>query len=604
MSDIVYSVEVQYLQNGNFNAPAAGLDKLQSKTDQWVRSFDKVGSFFGSFNNTLDSMAGAVVGFGSQLASAIAQGATVGFALAAKAAFDFNEEIESTTISLAAIANANGLVDNMQGGMRIAADIVKEMRLDAARLPGEFKDLENIMATIANAGAQAGIGQFGMEKMAAKMMTASEILKIRQDVGARELAMLLEGNARHNMPLFNKLGLGMSAKEFNQLGGKERFGLIRSRLDALNGDPNDPGSAQNRFAASWKGLRTTAIDNIRQGIGFVGMPVFNSVKELVGRFNDFSKNSKDKLRGWGEYLGNGIDHAFHRGVDAVEHWYPIVRDFAKDMYGHLHDGWVRIEPIVERIFGRVEGFMKDPAAFDKLSGLVEKFIAIRAGGWGLEHGFGLGSSFLSSVGSSAGGGSAGLAAMSEAFPIVAAAAVALGVALYGVTSAVEDTTSAFHEVTTQAVKSLARDTAILGADLQKPGGAFTTVSQAMGYAAVTVVDTWTNTMDLVAKGANAFVDGLETNIDRLMNTHLRPTEGESNDHNFEYNPQVRFLNAQADKEKDRKIPQNVTHIHHVEIRVNPNGDPTRMAKKTAQVLLDLARHPKTASLTGATVMTR
>ena len=50
--------------------------------------------------------------------------------------------------------------------------------------------------------------------------------------------------------------------------------------------------------------------------------------------------------------------------------------------------------------------------------------------------------------------------------------------------------------------------------------------------------------------------------------------------------------------RNKKVPQHVTHIAKVEIKVQGDTDPNRIAKRTADVLTDLHRHPKVASMTG------
>ncbi len=52
------------------------------------------------------------------------------------------------------------------------------------------------------------------------------------------------------------------------------------------------------------------------------------------------------------------------------------------------------------------------------------------------------------------------------------------------------------------------------------------------------------------------------------------------------------LNAPAEREKDaHKPPVHNTTIHRVEIKVQGDPDPSRVAKMTLAAILDLQRHP-------------
>lgn len=614
MSDVVYSVEVQFLQNGNFQAPARGISDLHDKTDKWSKSlFGAASNFAGAFNGAIDNVAGKLFSLGETAVVGVTGALATGMAAAVKMAFDFNEQMETTTISLAAIANSNGLVDTMGGGMRIAGEVIKDMRKDAAALPGEFKDLENIMTTITSAGAQAGVGMFPMEKMAAQIMTAAEVLKVPQQVAAREMAMMLEGNARHSMPFFQRLGIGMDTKHFNALAPKDRLEAVRTALNKLN-------PALDYFSNSWKGIKTTAIDAIRRGVGAIGGPLFQSVKEMVKAFNLRALTKTDDLRDFGFKVGQMLDNAFHHAVDSVKHWYPIVKDFAENMYEHLHSVWMRLQPLIHRVLGRVETFMKDPAAFDKIVHAAETMAALRAGGGVLEGGFSLASGAggmlkgVEAIGG-AGGMGAGLEAIGAAAGPAALAIAALAAGVYGAIDIITDSTAPFHDwavdtmkdnaalfedighqlvVFGHQVKPLAQ---ILGADLIGALKVFLTVvdyaGTAVNYLVLAVRRIGDVFQDVATEIAKRFGFVAPMKDDPIEVARIATVAGH-----------VIAMNATAEKEKERKVPTHVTNIHHVEIKVAPNPDPNRVAKRTADIIKDLARHPKVAQLTGVPELSR
>ena len=593
MADVIYSVEVQFLQQGNFNAPAASIGRLNKKTDDWGKSLlGHSRNFVSGFANAIDSIGGFFMDLGGKALAGVGAAMTAGMGAGIKMAFAFNEEMENTTIALGAIANANGLVDNLGGGMRVAGDIIKEMRKDAAMLPGEFKDLEGIMTTIASAGAQMGVGMYSMEKMAAKTMTAAAVLKVPMNVAAREMAMLLEGNARHTMPLFNRLGLGMGVKEFNALAPTKRLEVVQKSLDKLN-------PAVEHFANSWTGIKTTAIDAIRQGVGAVGGPLFQSVKQMVKDFNGWSNNSKDDLRRWGEVLGNGINNAFLKGVEGIKHWYPIIKQFAQTMYDHIHSAWMRILPFIHSALSGLENFMQDPAAFDKLVDLAKELAELRIALGAMQGGGGLPG--LLSLGSA-------LAPVAAEAAVVAAAIAAIGIGIWAALDVITDVTSDFHGAAKAVLKDMDADLASISKDLKTIGWELKPLFHAIGFLFLNIVSGYLSVTQFVISAVEGIISAFGWAKDQIyilfgLQKGLNKDAPEPIIRNLEV-MSIKEMNAPAEKEKDRKIPQTTMHVGKVEIHVNSNQDPNRIAKRTVDLIKELAYHPKFAGQTGNPVYTR
>lgn len=590
---MVYSVEVQFLQQGSFSAPAAGIANLHEKTEKWTKSlFSGAEGFAGKFNGALDSIGSAFLDVGAKAATGLATAFGVGAAAATKMAFSYNEQMENTTIALGAIANANETVGSLGGGMRLAGDVIKEMRKDAAKLPGEFKDLEGIMLSISSAGAQMGVGMWGMEKMAAKTMTAAEILKVPQNVAGREMAMMLEGNARHSMPMFTRLGMGMDTKSFNALAPKARFDKITESLDKLN-----PAVAM--FQNSWMGIRTTAVDSIRQGIGAVGGPLFGSVKDLVKGLSSGIATNKNRLIDFGFALSMAIDNGFNRGVEAIKHWYPIVETFAETFYDRMSSVWHRLSPLMTSLFGKLERFMSDPTAFDKVIHAAEVFAGLRIGGAVAEKGFGLAGSAAKGIMGIAGGGEAGIAAVGAAAIPAAIAVAGLAVATYGVVDMLADGGNQFHGSAVNLAKSIDSHVTGMAGQWAELGSSLKVVADLLGLGLLTALNQVISTVESVGWALNGLIGMLDAR--RWIGlAGLKDNSQMSIDVVHELAPMFmnQKLNAPAERELDRKIPQSVTHIHKVEIKVNSNQDPNRIAKRTADILQDLARHPKSAALSG------
>lgn len=595
MSDIVYSVEVQFLQNGGFNAPAAGIDKLQAKTSSWKDSLmGGIAGFAGGFNRALDTIGGKILDLGVDAAKGMAAAAGVGLTAATKAAFDFNEQMENATIAMAALANANGMADGIGNGMRLSADVLRDMRKDAADLPGEFKDLVNIMSTISGATGNAGMGLHATESLAKDTMATAAVLSVPQNVAAREMSMMLEGNARHSMPMFAKLHMGMDTKDFNAMDPKKRLDTIRDALGKFT-------PAVDLYKNSWDAIKTTTIDNVRAASGAVGMPLFTSVKEKLKNFNDSFKldaRKKENFQRMGETIATSLDHAFHSSIEAVKHWYPVVKTFAENMYSHLKSAWDRLDPVIGKIFGKLESFMLDPQAFDKIVHAAKVMAELRVGGAVAEGAFGLAASPAGVAAAGAIGGEAILALV----PPLAL----LALAAEGATSAYLDQSSMFHGAAKFLGDDIMASLVQIGSDFKGIWVDLQPVRETLGVGLLGVVDGLVGTFEFLIGGVKdltgAFADAVKWI--RNLTGSMSDDDPMKIERTQELFPIKAMNTLAAVKEKDRKIPHNVTHVHRVDIHVNSNQDPNRVAKKTFDILTDIARHPKVASLTGAPVVSR
>lgn len=602
MADVTYSVEVQFLQSGSFSAPAAGIKDLHEKTDKWQKSlFSGAEGFASSFNSAFDTIGGKLLSLGETAVAAVGTGLAAGLGLAITQAFKFNEEMENTQLSLSAIANANGLVANMGGGMRIAADVMKQMRIDARELPGEFKDLENIMANIAGPSAQMGLGMYSQEELARKTMMAAAIAKVPQQVAAREMAMLLAGNARHNMPLFQKLPFEMDSKEFNKLKPEARLAKIREVLGKVASEENI-GLAANTFT----GLKTTIVDSLRQAVGAVGGPLFQTVKGYMHEFVNWTQKSKDSLQDWGVVLGDALNNAFIRGVETIQHWFPIVKAFGENVYEHLHSAFVRLEPFLHRMFAHLESFMKDPNAFGKIEKLAQALLAFRVGTGAAEHMLGLGTSALPAIGTLASGGAEGAAAIAAAAGPLAAVLALVAVGFYGMFDILTRTTSELHNFAVIMAGELTTSAQGLMTELGKLWISIQPLVDLLGGAMLFALTTAVFSLEGFAKAINfaigavgSFTDWVREKTGLKKDPVLNPEDDHPGvDRPAWANPSHIAMTALAEREKDRKVPTHVTNIGAVHINVNGNADPNRVAKKTTDIIQDLVNHPKIAQLSG------
>lgn len=652
--DIKYSVEVAFLTSGKLDAPAASLGKNLSSVasnfgGQMQNALGNVSSFFAA-----DLASRTVASIGHHLAN--------GFGEAVKSAFAFNEEMENTKIQIAAISNANGLVPNMNKGLEQSQGLISLMRQHAADLPGEFKDLAGILATVATAGAGAGMDMNQIEGMSAKIMSAAATLRIPMNVAGREAAMILEGGARRQMPMFNRLQLGAPV-EFNKLSQEERLSKFMKALNAL-------APATREYADSWTAVKTNVHDALERIKGYTGEPLYASFKKVGNQILGWFKGNDQSIREFTGALGAEISNAFEHGIATIQHWYPIIKNFANSLYEHLHHAWYRLEPYMERLLKRLENFMKDPQAVDKLIHVAKilgelKLASMVAGPAlsGLGSTLGKGGMGAAALGMKGGVGAAAAEGLTSAVAalggmgVVAPVGAAALLAVVGAVMALTDSSYVFHDTAVGHASSIVTHMQNTG---QNISNAFDNVSlhlkpllETFGTAFLISLDSaaWqlqkvtglfaglNKVMDSLAKhlvklgvkiGDNlpGYIDkglgvlgltGAKNRAGRLLDNALGavglgglhfggPKLGKDVVEKVERTMDVPGPKAldPMDWLKHKKPPEINNHFHAgaITIKVEPNQDPSRIAKRTFDYIKDVARHPRVAGLTGAPSFTR
>lgn len=560
--------------------------KTQSR---FGKGMGALGDVAGGMNAGLDSLFGTALSAVGTMAAAATTAIVTGFGAALKEAFKFNEEMENTRISLAAISQASGFTSTMGGGFAKADEVIKEMRKDAAKLPGEFGDLQNILATIASPGAQAGKSLFDMEKLAAQTMASAAVLRVPMNVAAREMAMMLDGNARHSMPLFARLGLG-DAKSFNALTPEKRFESARTALGKL-----DP--AIEYFKNSWTGIKSTMIDNMKQAVGYVGGPLFDSAKRMIAAFNEWGSSNQGKLREFGTRLGEQIDGAFYRAKYAIQHWYPVIQQFGHTLYEHLRGAFDRLTPILKPLLGHLENFMNDPKAFDKLEKFGVMMLAARGGGAAVEAGAKVAPGMLKMASSLGIGG----AALAEAVVPLVAVLGLISVAAAGAVSAFTDVESELHDMATSLVSDIGKKFAGIMVKFQELWHALSPITESLGVAALSWIDLLSsafleiatvtvNAAELIRKSPLYTLAFGSVEEQALMKANaVKQKELEKIRSGFEYERAERWWDGKGEG-KDPKAPKHVTNVT-VKIEVNSNQDPNRIARLTSDHIKNIAKNP-------------
>lgn len=627
MAGTSYDVVVNYSSTGDIGGSLErGIGRAKKKSDDWLKDFSRgVGNMASSFNSAFDSMATSAASKIATLGATIGAGLGVAMGKALHESFKFNEESENAALSMAAVFNMTGIgkgtqdwqgapADGFATGMNLAQRSIAQMRRDARELPGEFKDLQNIMTTVAPAAAGAGLDAWGLEKFSARTMLGAAMLGVNQNVAAREMAMLLQGNARHNMPLFNRLNLGMDTKAFNKLSEPERFAAINTQLKKLE-------ESSDAVKNSWATIKSNATDTLRQSVGMAGYGLFDRVKNTLKSALDPKEGTREKLAAFGEQVSDYLVKAFDDGEKAIIKWYPAVFTFVRHMKEGLEQVFSRFSGSLGGLSDRVFGFLQDPEAFNKIERVLGTLGALRAG-----------SGVLSGIGDATSGGMGlakglGIATGGAELAVVgAAAAGALALVAFaagGAASAYFDSTSMFHNATVNGVASVVSSTSELGSSLGELWNSVKPLAEMLGvglvYAIDSTINQFTHVVDALTWFSNAVGSmtnwilqkvglkqgddeamarfrasaGVESAMDdvhdSIVNGALANMWGSNGGAPFTLKPDNAFADA-------NKIPpvNHTTHIHNVEIKVEGNEDPDRVARVTIDKLLDLSRNPRTS----------
>lgn len=648
MAGTNYDVVVNYSSTGDLSG---GLEKGLAKSKSKMNDF--IGDFAGSFNSAFDSIASNLV---SKLAdagkaAAVAMGAAMGVAI--KEGFKFNQESEDSQVAVASIFNQNGIGKGFNEGMNLAGRTMMQMRKDAQELPGEFSDLQNIMTRVASAGASVGLGAWGTEHLASRTMMAAAMTGMKghgqMDLAGREMSAILEGRATDKMPFFKHLmGADAHAASFNKLSANDRMKQVGQHLDKLE-------EGKGAVMGTWSTLSSNFMDKLHQGAGAVTYGLFDKAKMTVDRTLNRPDAAMQKKYGMtdaevsagkakydaratklveaGMKASEWLVKAFDDGIAFFNKWGPAALTFVETIEGGLKKTFGWIDDKAGGISDRLFKFLNDPTAFDKIGHGITTAIALRAGTGVLSAAPGM-ANMAAMLG---GGGSAGLAA------VAAPAAIAVGVLAVGaagLTSALLDSDSAFHDIATTVGGDFMSRVKDLGASFVELWDHTKPLAEALGVTLLGVAEALViafqgvmyavNGLGLALHNLGGWISGsmssgvqraggaLEGDVmgdlgselsnDQLALETFRNSVSGATDAIDDLNNRakgrvidpndanifIKAMTASAEPEKEIKPPKVHQTIHKVEIKVEGNEDPDRVADLTLKKLQDLASNPKTS----------
>lgn len=640
-----YVVEVDFQTKGELVAPAAakGLKELQVSAGDVKEGFLQASAVVTDFaSGAAKAFTGVVETMGKVAFAGAA--IAVGGAMAAihHGVIGVNAELETTQSSMAAIFNAQGMTTGgMVGAMTVAGEQIGKMRQDAKALPGEFMDLANIMRTIMPSAAGMGMKVDDVRKMSGLLMASGAAVGMQMDQVAREAAQLLDGKAGgHNVLGMRLMGLsGDKAQKFNKLSDEDR-------VKKLNDELGKYGPAIDAISKTFGVVSSTLKDNVSMFAGDATKGLFERIKADLSHVNDWFEKNQDKVSIWADMIGRRLVSMYDNGREQLMKWGPILLDFADRAERKLENLVTKLGPLFEKISTAAEKFLTDDASFAKMESILKLYAAVKIGGseevaGTIGHVASLGGGIAKMVPGLMGGGqmvgaagfggelaggaggaaaAGGLAASATiAVPVFIALALAVGEVAAAVQVFADNSEEREKVMTSLAGVSQAFSDFVESPAVKGLKDAFDEIVTMVGTNVLDDLVTGLNELALAIKAVNKVLDSahsVKTGVGAYM-TDMAYGEGTDDAirRHKQDDPETYrkwdkdmmpaigmvamaagdIVRANADeKKKAGKAPKSSTNIQKVEIVVNQNSDPARLARLVTAEIQNLARHPKVA----------
>lgn len=597
-SALHYSLVVDMSTTGTL---APHLDKIGKQGGDLSKIKDTIGSIASGIGSLGSSLAGAFTGAveaAAGVAASVAKIGAVGAVGAVAFGVKLNSELEQAQVSLAAIFNSQGMSNGMLGGMKDAQAVMKDMRKDAADLPGEFKDLMGIFRMAATPGFQAGGTIKQIENISANTMAFAASRGIQMDQAGRELGMLLQGRASAHNVLGNLMGLtGEEATKFNAAKPQDRLKKVETILKKEE-------SSRDFFGGTFDAMSSTLLDNAKKFLGGATAGVFDRLKAAMETANAWFDKNEEKIMSFAEKIGERLSFAFEFGRRKIEEWTPAVLTFVETAYAKVSGIWERVAPMIEKVGEILKKALSDPATFDRIEGVLKLYAAVKIGGVVMPGIASAGSAALE-AGAASGMGIAELAASAG----VAAAAIGLlAVAVYGAIDIVTDSGNSLHGFAMQQIGETQKEFNHLVGTVSDSSGAFKRIADLLGADLLLSINLTVGALDLVVGSMTAFYEAIVFSaqswlewlhiIDTKLKTINEPADARGQYGGPDVSDSVFSLKTVTDhiddaaKTQKKGVPGGGgTTIQKVEIVVSSNQDPSRIARAIDDRLADVSRNP-------------
>ena len=279
---------------------------MLGNTPPIIQPFDFAGNWAHSFQQMISGANGAASAIGLiESAFSTVNRIAIGGALAfgADQIVSVNKALEDTKYQLAGSLGASGFAKDFKDNMLLAENSMRQIREEAAKLPGTDQDFLAAFAVAMPALKEAGMSNLKeMISLSDNLVAVAKSQGIDSQQAGRDIIHMAQGHAGSDVRTFMTLksSMGVSTQEeFNKLSAKERIKKLQKAVQAYSG-------LLDNFGDTWEALSSTAESYAKNFIVAATGPGFAAMKQGLKKIEDLYGQYQDKILLVAEYAGTRL----------------------------------------------------------------------------------------------------------------------------------------------------------------------------------------------------------------------------------------------------------------------------------------------------------
>ena len=278
---------------------------------------------------TAEAAEGSAFSFGELVAGfQLLQGAVGAVTSVGSALIGLNQDAENTTVVLAGVINASGMIKDFPMASAAASRMLNKIRTDSAALPGEANDYIEIIRTALPAALQTGMSLDEITTFSDKFGAVTSAMGISAGQAGSDLSRMLGGHVDEAGPSWVALNkaIGMSVKSFNALSGEKKADAIGKALAKYQ-------PMVDAFNNTWDTASSTFVSNAKDMARVAGQPFFEMAKKELNVINSWLVTNKDLVKSITDAVGGGLVDAFNKVLSVAESIAGAVSKYGQGLGG-------------------------------------------------------------------------------------------------------------------------------------------------------------------------------------------------------------------------------------------------------------------------------
>jgi hypothetical protein len=279
---------------------------MLGNTPPIIQPFDFTGNWSNSLSQMIRGATDASAAIGRiESAFSMVNRVAIGGALAfgVDQIVGVNKALEDTKYQLSGSLGAAGFATEFKDNMLLAENSMRQIREEAAKLPGTDQDFLAAFAVDMPALKEAGMTNLKeMISLSDNLVAVAKSQGIDSQQAGRDIIHMAQGHAASDVRTFMTLKASMgvtSQEEFNKLSGKERIKKLQKAVQAYSG-------LLDNFGDTWEALSSTAESYAKNFIVAATGPGFAAMKQGLKKVEDLYGQYQDKILLIAEYVGSRL----------------------------------------------------------------------------------------------------------------------------------------------------------------------------------------------------------------------------------------------------------------------------------------------------------